>query len=163
MVTDSPPSPSVRMAATAVAPSPSATSQATKTQSRPASAKAALRMAGDSEWRMGWPITAASRVAPPITRRRRPGGSPAPEALGRALLLQVLELAVAVGEGEVALGVDQHVVDPVARCRVEGGLQAGLARRGDRRRRQALVQPGVVRRGPVEVGLLELAGELALL
>ena len=35
-------------------------------------AKAALKMAGDSEWRIGEPITAASRVDPVITRQPQP-------------------------------------------------------------------------------------------
>src|ERR687897_380944 len=83
MVTDSPAMPSVRAAATAAAPPPSGTSKARYTQSASAAAKAALRTAGDSEWRAGDPIRAASRVDPLITRAQPgpigPAASSAPQ------------------------------------------------------------------------------------
>ena len=52
------------MASTAASARPSATSKATYTQSSPVAAKAALRIWGEREWRIGSPITAATRVAP---------------------------------------------------------------------------------------------------
>ena len=64
IVTDRPPSRSVRMAATASPPAPVGTGKARYTQSSPSSAKAALCMTGDSECRTGSPMTAATRVSP---------------------------------------------------------------------------------------------------
>ena len=109
-------------------PWPSGTSRATKAQSAPVAAKAALRMVGDSEWRIGEPMTAASRVSPVITGRPRPHS--APEALGRALGLQPQELVVVVGEGVVPVGVGQDVPPPGTVRRVASAASM-LARPGE--------------------------------
>ena len=80
MVTDSPARPSVLAASRARAPDPAGTSKAAKTQSSPTSAKAALWMAGDREWRTGSPITAATLgLRPPA---RSPGDSGPPISRG---------------------------------------------------------------------------------
>ena len=71
----------------ASAPRPLGTSNAQNTQSSPAAANPALWMAGEREWRIGSPITAATRVEPrgvltrPVPRScgcsaRDPAGSP---------------------------------------------------------------------------------------
>src|SRR5918997_7191864 len=141
IVTESPPIPSVRMAATASPPRPVAPSNAAYTQSRSAAAKAAFRIVGESEWRTGLPTTAARRVVPVIT----PG---APSALAGILApgLGRQEVVVVVGEvaGPVVLGGVEDVPAPVALGRRERGLDARPARRGDRCRRQAHLVPGVV-------------------
>src|SRR3954452_1628448 len=95
-------------------------------------AKAALWMAGDSEWRTGWPMTAARRVAPV-------GQSGAPRwvtacldhAGGAGLGHVGLVLAQRRGEGVVAVLVLQHVVEPVAVGGVQGRFDGGLAGQGD--------------------------------
>src|SRR5688500_18922346 len=104
-------------------------------------------MAGESEGRIGWPITPADRVAPGIT----PAQPPAAEPCVAAALLRPDELAVALGEEVVALGVLEDVVDPGPVGRVQGGLDAGSTGRRDRGGREARVAAGVVRRGALEV------------
>ena len=72
MVTDSPASPSTRIASSAAAPPPAGTSNAVNDQSMPVAANAALWMAGEREWRAGSPITAATRETErsPVTTAR---------------------------------------------------------------------------------------------
>ncbi len=62
MVIDSPRSPRAAAPRSAAAPSPSSTSKARNSASSPAASKAALCSTGESEWRMGEPSTAATRV-----------------------------------------------------------------------------------------------------
>jgi hypothetical protein len=64
MVTDRPPIIRARIPAMAPAVAPARTGKARKAQSRPAARKAALWRTGESEWRIGYPMTAATRVAP---------------------------------------------------------------------------------------------------
>src|SRR5918997_659525 len=149
IVTDRPPMPSVRMAATTSAPRPSATSNAVYTQSRPAAAKAAFMIVGESEWRTGLPTTAARCVAPEIT----PGSPSALAGLLAALLGREEFAFVVVGEQArpVVLGDVEDVPVPVALGRRERRLDARLAGRRDRGGRQADLVARVVRR--VEAGL----------
>src|SRR5918997_446656 len=154
-----------RSAATAVRSStaswtarPSATSNAVYTQSRPAAAKAAFMIVGESEWRTGVPTTAARCVAPEITP-----GSPSALAGLLAALLGREELAfVVVGEQArpVVLGDVEDVPVPVALGRRERRLDAPLAGRGDRGGRQADLVARVVRRVEAD-RLVDVAGELA--
>src|SRR5215207_6475161 len=168
MVTDSPAMPSVRAAATAAAPPPSGTSKARYTQSASAAAKAALRTAGDSEWRAGDPIRAASRVDPLITRAQPgpigPAASPAPQTRRLALVLGIDELVV-VGREHVGpvVGVGvEHVVQPVTFGGRQRRLDAGPTGRRNGRRRQPLAVAGVVGRVGRQVGLGESAARLTL-
>ena len=62
VVTESPRNPRTRIASSAAPAVPGATSKATYTQSKPADRKAALWIAGDSEWATGEPITAATFI-----------------------------------------------------------------------------------------------------
>src|ERR687898_522307 len=168
MVTDSPAMPSVRAAATAAAPPPSGTSKARYTQSASAAAKAALRTAGDSEWRAGDPIRAASRVDPLITRAQPgpigPAASSAPQTRRLALVLGIDELVV-VGREHVGpvVGVGvEHVVQPVTFGGRQRRLDAGQTGRRNGRRRQPLAVAGVVGRVGRQVGLGESAARLTL-
>src|SRR5262245_3895460 len=156
MVTDNPRMPRARAPATAAGIASSSTSRATNTQSSPVASKAALKMTGESECRMGEPITAATAVVPrggcAVTSGEDPGVA--------RLLRDPEELVVVVGE-EVPVVLDEHVVQPGTRLRVERGLDRTLARHGDRRRRQAWVQPGVVRRvgGQLALGRIVRVGD----
>src|SRR5690606_41135484 len=90
----------------------------------------------------------------PTARRRRPArGRATPGAAGSAVGLLpraqlrdvLLVLVVAVGElGLTRREVHRHPELPVARCRVEHGLDGGVAGARDRARRQAGVLVGVV-------------------
>src|ERR687897_2656792 len=143
MVTESPAMPSVRTAAIAAGPAPSGTSNARYTQSASAAAKAALRTVGDSEWRAGDPIRAASRVDPLITRaqprRTGPAASPAPQTRRLALVLGVDELVVVSGEHVgpvVGVGVE-HVVQTVTIGGRQRRRAAGASGGGQRRARRS--------------------------
>ena len=111
--------------------------------------KAALKMAGDSEWRTGSPITAASRVAPDrIT---------AQQAFLLGLLLRLQEVVVVRGEVVAAVLVGQDVVEPVAVRRVERRLE-----RADPARRSASGEAGHVAEVEGRVDLeLRSGGRLA--
>src|SRR5688572_24257229 len=112
-------------------------------------------MAGASECRIGIPITPARLVmaAPP------PSASAAAEPGVAAAGLGLEELAVALGEEVVAGLVLQDVEDPRPVGWVEGGLDRRPAGRRDRRGRQALHLPGVVRRVAREVDLVPIAAD----
>ncbi len=83
IVTDSPSMPRSRPAPSAALAWPAGTGNARYTASRSQAAKAALCMAGESEWRTGQPMMPATRVLPPTGRAAgrtvtRAGPRPAP-------------------------------------------------------------------------------------
>src|ERR671911_518645 len=149
---------------------PSSAATGVRSSTAPWAAKAALRTVGDSEWRTGDPIRAASRVDPLITRAgpgptgTGPAASPAPQARRLALVLGVDELVVVGGEHVgpvVGVGVE-HVVQPVTIGGRQRRLDAGPTGRRNGRRRQPLAVAGVVGRVGRQVGLGEGATGLTL-
>src|SRR5581483_11655013 len=154
MVTDRPATPRSRAPSAAAAARPGATSKAVNTQSRSRARKAALCITGEIECRIGCPMTAATRVLPATCQGGFMLGSD--EALGTRLANELLELGVGRGEGVLSARVDEHVVEPRARRRVERGLERLLPDRCDRRRREARILARVVRRVGVEVGVRQL-------
>src|SRR4029078_38934 len=122
---------------TAVSSSWGAMSRRTYCQSSPAAAKAAFCIRGDSECATGWPSTTPS------------------VAVLRRVLEEVLVVRREVVVPVVGLADEVEVVDlRRMRCRLESGY-AGVVDRG---RRQAVVQPRVVRRRVLELGLGQRVG-----
>src|SRR5207248_1150782 len=148
MVTESPARPRSRAPSAAAAARPGATSKAVNTQSRSRARKAALWITGEIECRIGYPITAATLVEPATCQ----GGLSSDQPLGARLLDQLLELAVGCGEGVLAAGIDEHVVQPRPRRGVERRLERLLADGGDGCRRQPRILARVVRRVDIEIG-----------
>ena len=156
MVTDRPRMPRARAPARASA---GAARPAPGSPPTPSRARARRRRccadAGDSEWATGSPITPTTAVAADSRRGRRRTGALGIDASlarrsGQAALfgqgLVGLLLGEGVGEGLGAVGLHHHEVQPGPGGRVEGGLEGGPGREADRRRGQALVEVGVVRR-----------------
>src|SRR5690606_20351959 len=158
IVTDIPLMPRGTIDRTAASPCSGATSNAQNTQSSCRAAKAALWSAGESEWRTGWPMTAATWVAADTSRGVVIGCSEDPRGAG--LVAHPEELVVVVGEEVAAVGVGEDVVEP----RALGGMERGLERTATRHRdgggRQAGVEARVVGRVEGEVGVGERPGAL---
>src|SRR5882757_6082870 len=146
-VTLAPAKPSPAIARTRASNSSGVTSTATYSHSptSPSSASAALCIAGEREWPTGQPITASRGTA------LFPAGARGVAAVGFARLFVLgdrrFEFGFGLGEGQFVAGVGVvDVIDEFRLGRVGGGLQRGEAGTVDRARRQAGVEPRVVRR-----------------